>query len=91
MAITGYGTSAPRIGKTAPGTKKPRASGLLASAAPKKHWLAKATANKGGLHRSLGIPEGEKIPAAKEAAAAKRPGKVGAEARLAEQMKGFKR
>ena len=28
-------------------------------------------ANKGGLHRALGIPEGKKIPAAKIAAAVK--------------------
>jgi hypothetical protein len=38
---------------------------------------------KGGLHRSLGVPEGEKIPVAKEAAASDKPGKVGEEARLA--------
>lgn len=28
-----------------------------------KNWIAKATANKGGLHRSLGVPAGQKIPA----------------------------
>ena len=26
------------------------------------NWIAGATQNKGGLHRSLGIPENEKIP-----------------------------
>lgn len=26
------------------------------------NWIAGAVKNKGGLHRSLGIPEGEKIP-----------------------------
>lgn len=41
---------------------------------------------KGGLHRSLGIPEGEKIGPKRIEAAAKRPGKVGKEARLAENM-----
>lgn len=25
------------------------------------NWVAKAVSNKGGLHRSLGIPEGQKI------------------------------
>jgi hypothetical protein len=35
-----------------------------------KHWIAGATKNKGALHRSLGVPEGEKIPAAKIAKAA---------------------
>lgn len=51
-----------------------------------KHFIAKATKNKGGLHRALGVPEGEKIPAGKVAAAAKRPGKVGKEARLAQTL-----
>lgn len=27
------------------------------------NWIGKATINKGGLHRSLGIAEGKKIPA----------------------------
>ena len=34
-------------------------------------WIAKATQNKGALHRKLGVPEGEKIPAKKMAKAAK--------------------
>jgi len=34
-----------------------------------KNWIAKATENKGGLHRSLGVPEGEKISAKKLASA----------------------
>ncbi len=38
--------------------------------AKSKKWIGKATANKGGLHRSLGVPEGQKIPAAKLAQAA---------------------
>jgi len=25
------------------------------------NWISRATQNKGGLHRSLGIPEGQKI------------------------------
>lgn len=36
------------------------------------------TFNKGGLHRSLGVPEGEKIPASKMAAA--KAGKYGKKA-----------
>ena len=51
-----------------------------------KNWIAGATKNKGGLHRSLGVPEGQKIPKAKVAAAAKKGGKVGKEARLAETL-----
>jgi len=38
---------------------------------PTKNWIAKATKNKGGLHRSLGVPSGEKIPAKKLAKGAK--------------------
>ena len=51
-----------------------------------KNWIAKATKNKGGLHRSLGVPEGEKIPKAKIAAAAKKGGKVGKQAKLAQTL-----
>ena len=35
------------------------------------NWIAKATKNKGGLHRSLGVPKGKKIPAKKMAKAVK--------------------
>lgn len=42
---------------------------------------------KGGLHRSLGVPEGEKIPEAKIKAAAAKGGKVGKQARFAETLK----
>ena len=31
----------------------------------KKNWIAKATKNKGGLHKSLGIKQGQKIPASR--------------------------
>lgn len=51
-----------------------------------KNWIAGATKNKGGLHRSLGVPEGKNIPKAKVKAAAKKTGKVGKEARLAETL-----
>lgn len=34
-----------------------------------KHWIAGAIKHPGALHRDLGVPEGEKIPAAKLAAA----------------------
>lgn len=51
-----------------------------------KNWIAGATKNKGGLHRALGVPEGKTIPKAKVAAAAKRSGKVGKEAKLAQTL-----
>ena len=34
------------------------------------NWIKGATKNKGALHRKLGVPEGEKIPAKKLAKAA---------------------
>lgn len=55
------------------------------------NWIAKATRNKGGLHRSLGVLMGDKIPEKRIEAAAKRPGKVGKQARLAETLEGLRR
>lgn len=60
-------------------------------AMPAKKWIASATKNKGALHKNLGVPAGKTIPAGKLAAAAKQPGKVGKEARLAQTLKGFKK
>ncbi len=57
----------------------------------KKMWIAEALGpnSKGKLHRKLGVPEGKKIPEGKLKAAAKKKGKVGKEARLAETLKNF--
>ena len=57
----------------------------------KKKWIQGAVENKGGLHKSLGVPEGEKIPAEEIAAAAKKKGKVGRQARLAQILSKFHR
>lgn len=54
-----------------------------------KNWIAGATKNRGGLHRSLGIAQGKGIPKKKVAAAAKKGGKVGKQARLAETLAGM--
>lgn len=59
--------------------------------AEKKKWIQGAIKHKGALHKDLGVPEGEKIPADKLAKAAKKGGKVGQRARLAETLKGFHR
>lgn len=56
---------------------------------PKK-FIQKAIKKPGALHRDLGVPQGQKIPAAKVAAAAKRPGKVGQRARFAQTLKGMR-
>ena len=54
-----------------------------------RNWIAGAVKNKGALHRKLGVPEGEKIPAKKLAKAAKAGGVEGKEARLAKTLKSF--
>lgn len=57
----------------------------------KKNWVADATKNKGGLHKSLGVPEGKKIPVKKIEKAASKPGLVGKQARLAETLSKLKK
>lgn len=60
--------------------------------AKSKKWIAGATKNKGALHRALGVPEGEKIPAKKIAAAKNSDNpRIAKEAQLASTLKGFKR
>jgi hypothetical protein len=56
-----------------------------------KNWIAGAIKSPGALRKSMGVKEGEKIPAGKLAAAAKKPGKMGQRARLAQTLKGFKK
>ena len=53
-------------------------------------WIQGAIEHPGALHKELGVPAGEKIPAKKLAKAAKAGGKLGQRARLAETLKGFK-
>ena len=52
-----------------------------------KNWIKGAIKHPGALHADLGVPQGQKIPAGKLAAAAKRPGKVSQRARLAKTLK----
>lgn len=52
-----------------------------------KKWIQKAIKKPGALHKELGVPEGKKIPAKKLKAAAKKGGKLGQRARLAETLK----
>ncbi len=55
----------------------------------KKNWIAGAIKKPGALHRELGVKQGSKIPAKTLARAAKRGGKLGKRARLAETLKGM--
>ncbi len=56
----------------------------------KKNWIAGAIKKPGALHKELGVKSGTKIPAKKLASAAKKGGKMGQRARLAETLKSFK-
>lgn len=50
-------------------------------------WIKGAVKKPGALRKALGVKKGQKIPAAKLAAAAKKPGKLGQRARLAKTFK----
>ena len=54
-------------------------------------WIQGAIKKPGALREELGVKKGEKIPAGKLAAAAKKPGKLGQRARLAQTLKGMKK
>lgn len=56
-----------------------------------KNWIVGAIKKPGALRKELGVKKGEKIPAKKLAAAAKKKGVEGKRARLAETLKGFKK
>lgn len=51
-----------------------------------EHWIEKAIKHRGALHKELGVAQGQKIPTSKVAAAAKKGGKLGARARLAQTL-----
>lgn len=54
-----------------------------------KNWIAGAIKKPGALRSALGAKEGKPIPAKKLAVAAKKPGKMGQRARLAQNLKGL--
>lgn len=54
-------------------------------------WIQKAIKKPGALRSALGVKEGKAIPAKKLAEAAKKPGKMGQRARLAQTLKGMKK
>jgi hypothetical protein len=55
------------------------------------NWIKGAIKKPGALRKSLGVKAGEKIPASKLEAAAKKPGKLGRRARFAQTLKGLKK
>jgi len=50
-------------------------------------WIKGAIKKPGALREAMGVKKGETIPAAKLAAAAKKPGKMGQRARLAQTLR----
>ncbi len=52
-----------------------------------KNWIAGAIKKPGALRSALGIKSGKTIPASKLSAAAKKGGKIGKRARLAQTLK----
>lgn len=63
--------------------------GMKKGGSVKKNWIKDAIKKPGALRQSLKVKEGEKIPAKKLAAAAKKPGKTGQRARLAQTLQKF--
>lgn len=51
-----------------------------------KHWIKTAIKHVGALHKQLGVPQGQKIPSAMLAKAAKSKGVLGQRARLAQTL-----
>uniref|UniRef100_A0A6M3LLV4 Uncharacterized protein n=1 Tax=viral metagenome TaxID=1070528 RepID=A0A6M3LLV4_9ZZZZ len=51
-----------------------------------KKWIQAAIKKPGALHRQLGVPQGENIPAGKIASAASKGGTLGRRARLAKTL-----
>ena len=58
--------------------------------ANKKKWIQDAIKKPGALRKQLGVKAGKPIPAGKLEAAAKKPGKLGQRARLAQTLRKMK-
>ena len=56
-----------------------------------KNFIQKAIKHPGALHEQLHVPEGQKIPAKKLNAAAKKGGKLGQRARFAKTLSGLRK
>lgn len=56
-----------------------------------KNWIKDAIKKPGALRSELGVKKGQTIPAKKLAVAAKKSGKIGQRARLAQTLKGLKK
>ena len=68
-----------------------KGKGVFKKGGSTSKWIQSAIKKPGALRKSLGVKEGEKIPTKKLAAAAKKPGKLGQRARLAQTLKKLKK
>lgn len=89
MASRGMGAISPS--KMPKGAKKARRDDTDFTEYAKGGWIKDAVKHPGALHEQMGVPKGEKIPASKLESAAKKPGKLGQRARLAQTLKGLKK
>ena len=74
---------------TTPSVKKNKTGGVTKAKDGK--WIQSAIKKPGALRAQLGAKPGKPIPAGKLAAAAKKPGKLGQRARLAQTLKKMKK
>ena len=68
-----------------------KGKGVFKKGGSTSKWIQSAIKKPGALKKSLGVKSGEKIPAKKLAAAAKKPGKIGQRARLAQTLSKLKK
>lgn len=59
--------------------------------ADNKHWIQNAISKPGALHKEMGVPQGQNIPAKKLSSAANAGGQLGKRAKLAITLKSFKK
>ena len=84
----GMGDIAPS--KMPKGTRKARRDDTDFTQYAEGGWIKDAIKKPGALRKELGVKSGEKIPAKKLESAAKKSGKIGQRARLAQTLKGLK-
>ena len=89
--IASRGMGAIKSSKMPSGTKKARRDDTDFTEYAKGGWIKGAIKKPGSLRKSLGVKEGQNIPAGKLAKAAKASGKLGQRARLAQTLKGMKK
>lgn len=84
---SGSGLPEPEEAMEASGRAGDKHGGRARRASGGKKWIQGAIEKPGALRKSLGVKEGETIPAKKLHAAAEKGGKLGKRARLAETLK----